>query len=263
MFMGEPLLLGRVTQFRKEQGFGVITLDDGRDVKFDVSTCTMVPEEGDPVRLRIGPARWGGGFKALHVEPAGSAAPVREAALTLDQQIAILQGEHLVSGLSEQVMADLVAEQFGNRLAGATLIGILDGYYADDERAIADGYLRHDHRFGQETDDVLAELAARVPGARLPRQLRWDAGRTSLEAGHRETVATLHVELPDGGEYALDVRSLDDIVRFVNGILAAAGDARRFHALETDGDRHAYLALSAERAQRLAKVLRLQVQATR
>jgi cold shock CspA family protein len=261
--MGEPLLQGRVTQFRKEQGFGVITLDDGRDVKFDVSTCTMVPEEGDPVRLRIGSARWGGGFKALHVEPARSAAPAPQAAMTLDQQIAILQGEHLVSGLSEQVMADLVAERFGNRLADATLIGILDGYYANEDRAIADGYLRHDHRFGQETDDVLAELAARVPGARLPRQLRWDAEHTTPERGHRETVAALHVELPDGGEYALDVRSLDDIVRFVNGILAAAGDARRFYALETDGDWHAYLALSSERAQRLAKVLRLDAQAAR
>jgi hypothetical protein len=223
----------------------------------------MVPEEGDPVRLRIGSARWGGGFKALHVEPARSAALAPQAAMTLDQQIAILQGEHLVSGLSEQVMADLVAEQFGNRLADATLIGILDGYYASEDRAIADGYLRHDHRFGQETDDVLAELAARVPGARLPRQLRWDAAHTTTERGHRETVATLHVELPDGGEQALDVRSLDDIVEFVNGVLAAAGDARRFYALPTDGDWHAYLALSRECAQRLARVLRLDAQIPR
>lgn len=261
--MSEPLLVGRVTRFRKEQGFGVITLEDGRDVKFDVATCTMVPEEGDAVRLRIGPARWGGGFKALHVEPALSVAPAPKAAMTLDQQIAILQGEHLVSGLSEQVMAELVAERFDHRLADATLIGILDGYYASEDRAIADGYLRHDHRFGQETHDVLAELAARVPGARLPRQLRWDAAHTTAERGHRETVATLHVELPDGGEYSFDVRSLDDIVQFVNGVLAAAGDARRFYALETDGDWHAYLALSRECAQRLARVLRLDAQTAR
>lgn len=261
--MGEPLLMGRVTSFRKEQGFGVITLEDGRDVKFDASTCTMVPEEGDAVRLRIGPARWGGGFKALHVEPARSAVFAPEAAMTLDQQIAILQREHLVSGLSEQVMADLVTERFDNRLADATLIGILDAYYQNADRAIADGYLRHDVRFGQETDDVLAELSARVPGARLPRQLRWDAERTTTERGQRETVATLHVELPDGGAYSFDVRSLDDIVQFVNDILAAAGDARRFHALETDGDWHAYLALSRERAQRVAKVLRLETQTTR
>ena len=70
--MVDELLNGRVTSFRREQGFGVITLDDGRDVKFDASACTMVPEEGAIVRLRVGPARWGGGFKALHVEPRGS-----------------------------------------------------------------------------------------------------------------------------------------------------------------------------------------------
>jgi hypothetical protein len=261
--MGEPLLVGRVTQFRKEQGFGVITLEDGRDVKFDAATCTMVPKEGDAVRLRVGPARWGGGLKALHVEPALSVAPAPQAAMTLDQQIAILQREHLVSGLSEQVMADLVAEEFDNRLADATLIAVLAAYYGSEDRAIADGYLQHDIHFRGETDDILAELSTRVPGARLPRQLRWGAERTTTERGHSETVVALHVELPDGGEHSIDVRSLDDIVQFVNGILAAAGDARRFHALETDGDWHAYLALSAERAQRLTKVLRLEAPTTR
>ena len=67
--MVDDLLCGRVTSFRREQGFGVITLDDGRDVKFDASNCTMIPEEGAAVRLRVGPAKWGGGVKALHVEP--------------------------------------------------------------------------------------------------------------------------------------------------------------------------------------------------
>jgi|SRR5882724_7572587 len=71
--MVDDLISGRVTSFRREQGFGVITLDDGRDVKFDASACTMVPEQGAAVRLRIGPARWGGGVKALHVEPSGGA----------------------------------------------------------------------------------------------------------------------------------------------------------------------------------------------
>src|ERR1041384_4844982 len=69
--MVDDLLCGRVTSFRREQGFGVITLDDGRDVPFDASHCTMVPEEGAAVRLRVGPARWGGGIKALDVEPRG------------------------------------------------------------------------------------------------------------------------------------------------------------------------------------------------
>src|SRR5882762_5301985 len=81
--MVDDLLHGRVTSFRREQGFGVITLDDGRDVKFDSSACTMVPEEGDVVRLRVGPAKWGGGFKALHVEPASQTAAAAPVVLTI------------------------------------------------------------------------------------------------------------------------------------------------------------------------------------
>jgi len=241
--MSEELLTGRVTQFRKEQGFGVITLDDGRDVKFDASACTMVPEEGDSVRLRVAPAKWGGGFKALHVEPVSSGRAPTPLPISLDQQIALLQGEHLVAGLSEKVMARLVADLFDNRLADATLLGILDGYYdADEDRAIADGYLRCDGTLGQ--DDVLAELAARVPRAQLPRQTTWES-------------STLHVALPDGTERSLAVASFDDIVVLANEALAAAGDERRFYALDTGGDWRAYLALTAERAQRLTALLQL------
>ena len=241
--MGEELLTGRVTQFRKEQGFGVITLDDGRDVKFDSSACTMVPEEGDSVRLRIAPAKWGGGFKALHVEPASSKRAPTPLPISLDQQIAMLQGEHLVAGLSEKVMARLVADLFDNRLADATLLGILDGYYdADEGRAIADGYLRCDGKVGE--DDMLSELAARVPRAQLPRQTKWES-------------STLHVALPDGGERSLAVAAFDDIVALANEALAAANDERRFYAIATGGDWRAYLALTPDRAERLTALLQL------
>lgn len=96
--MVDDLLSGRVTSFRREQGFGVITLDDGRDVKFDASACTMVPEEGAPVRLRVGPAKWGGGIKALHVEPRGSstlfipATPLHEQLASLERNAKLGSG---------------------------------------------------------------------------------------------------------------------------------------------------------------------------
>jgi hypothetical protein len=35
---------------------------------FDAAQCTVVPKQGDAVRLRVGPARWAGRLKALHVE---------------------------------------------------------------------------------------------------------------------------------------------------------------------------------------------------
>jgi cold shock CspA family protein len=241
--MADDLLCGRVTSFRREQGFGVITLDDGRDVKFDASACTMVPEEGAAVQLRVGPARWGGGFKALHVEPRSSSilfVPV--APPTLDQRIAALQREHLVGALSEHVMTQLAADVFGGELGDATLLSVIDAFYAQDgARARHDGYLRRGRRFPDDAD-LLAEIAGMVPGATIPRQLSW-------------TGRTLHVRLPDGNDRAVEIDSLDDIVRLVNEALRAAGDPRRLYSLDTDGVWHAYLVLDADRANRLASVL--------
>ena len=249
--MVDDLLYGRVTSFRREQGFGVITLEDGRDVKFDASDCTMVPEEGAAVRLRVGPARWGGGFKALHVEPRGSSTlfvPAHEP--TLDERIAALQREHLVSALSEHAMTRLVAEAFEGSLGAATLLDVLDAFYLrSPASARTDGYFRHNRRFHDTSDDVLAEIAALVPGGAVPRQI------SLTLAGTIGRIGRLHTRLPGGGEHILDVESLDDIVFLVNDALREAGDPRRVYPLETDGGWHANLVLSADRAARLAKVL--------
>ncbi|HEX2690710.1 MAG TPA: hypothetical protein VHN14_29040 [Kofleriaceae bacterium] len=228
--MADDLLSGRVTSFRREQGFGVITLDDGRDVKFDASACTMVPEEGAAVLLRIGPARWGGGVKALHVEPRGSSTLIIPTPLTIDEQIAALQREHLISALSEQVMAELVADAFGGALGDATLIDVLDAFYVQDStRTRHDGYLRRVRGLRQTPVEILAEIAALLPDAKIPRQL--PAGNDSK--GH----------------------SVDDVVAFANQALRAAGDPRRLYPLKTPGDWHAYFALPSDRARRLARVL--------
>jgi cold shock CspA family protein len=257
--MVDDLLYGRVTSFRREQGFGVITLDDGRDIKFDASDCTMVPDEGAPVRLRVGPARWGGGLKALHVEPRGSSTLLVPAVQpTLDQQIAALQREHLVSALSEHATARLAAEAFGGRLDRASLLDVIDAYYRDPARARHDGYLRHERGF-PAAHDVLAEIAALIPDAALPRQLAWrraEPGDASPERSPAlRTIGQLRARLPNGSERTIGVDSLDDIVALVNDALRAAGDPRRLYALATGGDWHAYLALASDRARRLAHVL--------
>jgi cold shock CspA family protein len=224
--MVDELLNGRVTAFRREQGFGVITLDDGRDIKFDSSACTMVPEEGAVVRLRIGPARWGGGFKALHVEPRGSSRIVVPAPLpTLDEQIAALQGDHLVGSLTEHVMAQLDADVFGGRIAEAPLLDVLDAFYAaDPDRARHDGYLRFAPPLPSAAEAVAA-IAAVVPGLTLPR----------LTGPH----------------------AAGDIAAAVNGALEVAGDPRRLHALATGRDWRAYILLPADSARRLVKILPL------
>jgi hypothetical protein len=221
--MVDDLLFGRVTSFRREQGFGVITLEDGRAVKFDASDCTMVPEEGGAVRLRVGPARWGGGIKALHVEPLGSSTiMVPSAPPSLDHQIAAVQREHLAGTLSEHVMAQLVATAFGGKLGAATLIDVLDAFYAaDPARRRADGYLRLSP--GAPAVEAVAAIASLVPGIAMPR--------------------------------ALEASSVDDAAAQANQALEAAGDPRRLYRLRMVPDRRAYLVLTADRAQRLAGLL--------
>jgi cold shock CspA family protein len=268
------LVSGRITSFRREQGFGVITLDDGTQVKFDAGICNkmQIPEEGAAVRLRVGPAKWGGGLKALYVEPVMmptflDAPPPR----SLEDQLAAVQREHLVSGLSENVMDDLIARHFGGRTEAATILQLLDAYYtADPERARSDGYFRR----GAEPlrhGDVLAEIAELLPGAKLPRQVRWLGGAPREEA----EVATAPYEKidldalldagdasgkllicdPDGRERPVDVASINDLVELVNAALRREGDRRRVYRLRTGGDWHAYLALAGDRALRLASTL--------
>lgn len=222
--MVDDLLSGRVTSFRREQGFGVITLDDGRDVKFDASACTMVPEEGAAVRLRIGPARWGGGIKALHVEPKGSSTLfVPLAPPSLDELIAALQSEHLVGALSEHVMAQLSAQVFRGRIADATLLEVLDAFYsADPGRAATDGYLRFPQA-RPTAADAFAAVVAVIPDIALPR--------------------------------ATEARTADDLLILVNQTLESMRDPRRVFRLETVPGVRAYFLMAADRAKRLAKIL--------
>jgi cold shock CspA family protein len=249
--MVDDLLYGRVTSFRREQGFGVITLDDGRDVKFDASNCTMVPEEGQAVRLRVGPARWGGGFKALHVEPRGSSTLVVPApSPALDQQIAALQREHLAAELSEHVMTQLVAEVFGGRLRDALLVDVLDAYYgADPARARTDGYVRfaRDHTPG----DVLARMAAVVPGSALPRSV--PAARTAGDRSGRSASTGLLVRLPGGK--TREVHDVHSLVTLINQALDVAGDRRRLYKLHTGREWSAFYLLDTDRAARLESVV--------
>ncbi|MBX7098573.1 MAG: PQQ-like beta-propeller repeat protein [Myxococcaceae bacterium] len=91
------------------------------------------------------------------------------------------------------------------------------------------GYLSHDHRFGNETDDVIAEFARCLPGEPIAfKQLEF--ARTSIHVSTtidgQET--TEWVDFKEEG--------LDAIAHFINRKLAAAGAARRVIPLQTGGD---------------------------
>jgi hypothetical protein len=275
--MTTDLVPGRITSFRREQGFGMITLDDGTEVKFDAGICTMVPEEGAAVRLRTGPAKWGGGLKALFVELAEAPAVALAARpRTLEDLLAAVQREHLVNALTESLMDEIVAQRFGGQPEAGTILELLDAYYTGDpERARSDGYLRRGAGLPAETDDVLAELAGLLPNARLPRQVRWtgrargtgprdesDVETVPYEKadgadapGEPAAVPTLVVADPDGRERAVDAAALEDVVEVANAALRRAGDGRRIYKLDTSGAWQAYLAIASDRALRLAGTL--------
>lgn len=86
--------------------------------------------------------------------------------------------------------------------------GLFDAYFRDERRAIAEGYLTHDWRFGQETDDVIAEICARV------------GGPAYTQAAIADGVIT--VRTPAGEEIVLDVESLQDVIDFFDGELEEA-----------------------------------------
>lgn len=205
------LFSGRITSFQRAQAFGLITLDDGTVVKFDAGICTMVPEEGAAVRLRVGPAKWGGGLKALFVEPAGTpGAPPTPRARSFDELLAAVQAEHLAAGLTEQLAGELAARRPSGRRGAGAVLELLDAYWSGDPaRARSDGYLRRAPGLPAEGDDVLGELAALLPGARLPRQLRW-AGRGAAIPIEQGEITTAPYGKLDAAELLGALDALDD-----------------------------------------------------
>ncbi|MCP4448829.1 MAG: PQQ-binding-like beta-propeller repeat protein [Myxococcales bacterium] len=100
--------------------------------------------------------------------------------------------------------------------------------------ALSRGFLCHDWRFGQETDDVVAEFATcltkeSIEIAQLGQKPDELHVRTTIRGEENDAWA----DLSEGGLQAL--------ASFINRQLEAAGSEVRVHTLATDGDWHAYL----------------------
>lgn len=122
---------------------------------------------------------------------------------------------------------------------GATarpLLDVLDRYYDSEARAVADGYIAHDARFRDETDDVVAELCARV-GEPLFVQ-------TSV------TSDTLRMRGDAGPQVVQLDAGLYDVILAFNDALRDRGDGRRFFPLRRTGERLAFLLLDVAVAAR-------------
>ncbi|RTL44490.1 MAG: hypothetical protein EKK48_04350 [Candidatus Melainabacteria bacterium] len=158
--------------------------------------------------------------------------------------IKTLQKEGLLADLSKKEMTrilqelDLELEDADDELEP---IDFLQVYYDSSEpglsaRAITDGFLHHDWRYGQETSDVVAEIC-QIIGKPVLKQIEYSSVQRQDVVG--ETVM-LSVEFEDGKRETFPVDGLEDILAFVNKTLEKLGDARRFVSLETNGDWFAY-----------------------
>lgn len=151
----------------------------------------------------------------------------------------------LVRGLDAARLDALRAECWDDdeeQMEEAGVLGILTSFYADRERGLRDGFLWHDDRFWQETDDVVAELARMLHDDRpLFRQLA-ALSKVSTARRFRESVQALDLERDDGVHKALEARGLDDVVACFNDELRSRGRPKRIVPLDTSGEWKMYVA---------------------
>ncbi len=246
---------GRIVAFSTEQGFGRVRLDDGTEMPFDVGASTTVPVVGDVVRVEIGVGRLGRPKVIALASLDDTEESDDDHEVSFADALAALRAEGLARELSDKRAASLAADLFGDDadeedFGAGDLLDVLAAYYDEGAKGAAraqhDKWLAHDWRFGQETDDVVAEIAALV-GEPLLVQVS-NAG------------STLTLRERSGATHAIDfsaksMTSLATIVSLWNELLARAGDRRRFYSLDTGGDWFAFYLLEPERAERLRRSL--------
>jgi hypothetical protein len=153
----------------------------------------------------------------------------------LKTQVAALRAVGLCDDLTDAVLAE-----YCEGISRPSIVPLLLSYYVGDaDRAERDRYLVHDWRFGQETDDVIAELSGLLGTPPLFVQLENGAGG-------------IQVRGPDGDEW-IQLEGLHDVVSHFNNALARGtsfGDVR-IYALRTEDERHAYFALAKSAYDRL------------
>jgi len=249
--MGDTLLSARVLRFVHDHGFGSVLVDDGRELPFDVTVCVREPAVGDEARVQVARGTEGSS-KVVFLEPVDErereieSLPVRAALMRLHDA-------GLATGLTFEKLDVLVGERWAGDEAEAEIVSLLLAYYAAADRAaFADGWFHCDWKFRDSTDDICAELSARVGAPPLLTLTSWSE-REGDELEGLDTISTLHARRYDGREIAREVRSVLDVVALFNEVLGERRDPRRFRSLETDGDWYAFVLLETETYESLAR----------
>ncbi len=187
------------------------------------------------------------GRELFRCEPAGAVQPVaNELVVFADPAGEPVPEEHPVSKAFVKMLRVLAKLHFIDRgwlsdiseLAGEldaeepglwTASEILETVY-EEESGATHGVVHHDHRFGNETDDVVAELTATLGAEAV----------TFAQVGTRDLALQIEV----GGRahwVSFDRGGIDAIARFINVHLDEAGARRRIFALTTRSDRSCHV----------------------
>jgi hypothetical protein len=159
----------------------------------------------------------------------------------------------LVRGLDDAALDALRAECWDDseeEMEDAGVLGILTSFYEGVERGLRDGFLWRGAQFWNDTDDVVAEIAAAV-GEPIFKQV---AARETVahDGASRQPILRLTLERDDGEARELDARTLADVVEVFNRELRARGKTRRLIALDTSGEWEMFVALDLKLARKLA-----------
>ena len=134
-------------------------------------------------------------------------------------------------------LADEDAEEPGPWTASEILATVYE-----EESGAAHGVVHHDHRFGNETDDVVAELTA----------ILGDEPATFAQVGRRELA--LQIEVGGRAHWVpFDRGGIDAVARFINHHLEQAGARRRIFALTTRSDRSCHVVCAPADAQTMKR----------
>jgi cold shock CspA family protein len=219
----ETTHLGLIHRFKQENGFGTLELEDGREVRFDVTACVEEPLEGQAVRVVLGTGRTGEP-RAILVEPKGVPDSTRPTT-TLREALHRLHVEGLALELDDYELGKIARELGMVALTPTELLPVLALYYADSfvgaRRSQTDLFIAW--QGGERPTDFEKRLAQLLGG---------------------ESVTF------DSNE--VNVHSLDDVVDAFNEELRASGDTRRIIPLHRTGQPGAYYCMALARAVRLS-----------
>jgi hypothetical protein len=231
---------GVVKTFDTKTGEGVIVLESGVELPFlaqyayysDMTAAASDVVIGDAAKVSITFTSMGKRRASAVVLDRSPPKPMSfTAAFKELQALGLLSTWKLADA---KLVVNRLHGEIPKRFMRENALELLTDYYGTGptERAIQDAYLAHDWRFGQETDDIVAEFV-RVLGCPPATQIKNDSdGLVVVDAADPSATVTVR-------------RDLSELAQFFQSRFDALGIARRLIEIATDDDVRIFVARDA------------------